>query len=203
MAARAADDPTPRPENVEPAPVVSERPAPFPTADAAGVREIADALQGWAGPVAVDTETTGLDPARDRVRLIQVAAGQDVALIDVFAFADPVADLRPLFAALADKEQVGHNLQFDLRFLAPFEFVPGKVFDTILASRVRHAGDRAESNGRFRHGLGDAAARELGRSLDKSEQTPTGPGRSPPHNSGTPRPTPRCCYRSQARSGKS
>lgn len=136
-----------------------------------GVRITADALRRWAGPVAVDTETTGLDPARDRVRLIQIAAGEDVALIDVFALPDPVADLRPLFEALASKEVVGHNLQFDLRFLAPLGFVPGKVFDTMLASRVLHAGDRAENNGRFRHGLADVAARELGRALDKREQT--------------------------------
>jgi DNA polymerase-1 len=67
-------------------------------------------------------------------------------------------------------EVVGHNLQFDLRFLARLGFTPGRVFDTQLASQVLHAGERAENNAVLRHKLGDVAARELGRQLDKAEQ---------------------------------
>jgi DNA polymerase I-like protein with 3'-5' exonuclease and polymerase domains len=135
------------------------------------VRHLADAVSRWEGAVGLDTETTGLDPLTDRVRLLQVALNDDAAVIDVFRLPDPTADLAPLFAALRGKEVVGHNLQFDLRFLSPLGFVPGRVFCTLLASKVLHAGDREEEhNVRFKHGLGDVAERELGVSLDKGEQ---------------------------------
>ncbi|VTR92510.1 dna-directed dna polymerase : DNA polymerase OS=Meiothermus silvanus (strain ATCC 700542 / DSM 9946 / VI-R2) GN=Mesil_1349 PE=3 SV=1: DNA_pol_A_exo1: DNA_pol_A [Gemmata massiliana] len=135
---------------------------------AAGVEVIAAAVAEWSGPVAL--ETTELDPTRDRVRLVQIGIGDEVALIDLFALSDPSADLAPLFAALAGKEVVGHNVQFDLRMLAPLGFVPGRVYDTMLASKVLHAGGREETNARLKHGLADVAERELGRELDKGEQ---------------------------------
>jgi DNA polymerase-1 len=136
-----------------------------------GVTTVADALTGWTGAVGLDTETTGLDPRTDRVRLIQIARGERVWLIDVFALPNPVADLAPLFAVLTAKEVVGHNVLFDLRMLAPLGFIPGRVFDTLLASRVLYAGEREEgNNARMRHGLEDAVERELNRKLDKGEQ---------------------------------
>ena len=137
---------------------------------AAGIGTLTEALTGWAGPIGLDTETTGLDPRTARVRLIQIAAGEDVAVIDVFALPAPRADLAPLFAALAGKEIIGHNLQFDLRMLSPLGFVPGSVFDTMLSSRVLYAGRRDTTGARFKHGLGDVVARELGRELDKGQQ---------------------------------
>ncbi|QJW98180.1 DNA polymerase [Frigoriglobus tundricola] len=158
-------------------PSVTPVPAPHVITTAAGVGTLVDALTGWAGPIGLDTETTGLDPRTDRVRLIQVAVGEDVAVVDVFALANPRGDLAPLFAALAGKEIVGHNAQFDLRFLSPLGFVPGRVFDTMLASRVRHAGRRDGTGARLKHGLGDVVARELGRELDKDHQASDWSGR--------------------------
>lgn len=98
-------------------------PTPLLTTTARGVADIAEVVAGWKGVVALDTETTGLDPLTHRVRLIQVALGDDVAVIDLFAVPDPAA-LAPLFEALAGKEVVAHNLQFDIRFLAPLGFTP-------------------------------------------------------------------------------
>ncbi len=138
--------------------------------DPAGVAVVAEAIKGWPGPVGLDTETTGLDPARDRVRLVQIALGDDTCVIDLFALTDPAADLAPLFEVLATVEVIGHNVQFDLRFLARVGFTPGRVFDTMLASRVLHAGDRSANNARLTHGLEDVVARELGQTLDKTHQ---------------------------------
>jgi len=45
-------------------------------------------------------------------------------------------------------------------------FTPGSVHDTMLASQVLHAGDRA-----IRHGLKDVAARTLDVTLDKELQS--------------------------------
>jgi DNA polymerase-1 len=113
----------------------------------------------------VDLETTGLNPAGDRIRLIQVAVDEGTAVIDLFAFADLAAALAPLFVVLAEKELVGHNIvSFDLPFLAQLGFAPTRVFDTALASRVVYAGERVD------HDLAAVVQRELGRSLDKDEQ---------------------------------
>lgn len=149
--------------------------APPVTTTASGVATIAEALVGWEQPVGLDTETTGLNPLTDRVRLIQVAVGDEVAVIDVFALPDPAADLEPLFAVLARKEVVGHNLSFDLAFLAKLGFVPGRTRDTMLASQVLDAGDRT-----VRHGLKDVAARHLGLEVDKELQAADWSGRLTP-----------------------
>lgn len=142
-----------------------------PVADTDGLTSVLAAVVADGGPVGLDTETTALDPRVARVRLLQVAVGSRVYVVDLFAFADPAAALAPVFAALASVEVVGHNLQFDLRVLAPLGFAPGKVYDTLLASRVLYAGRRGDKNAPFKHGLADCVRRELGGALAKDEQT--------------------------------
>jgi len=116
--------------------------------------------------VALDLETTGLDPRKDRVRLLSVAAdtidGEPFAyLIDCFHI-----DPRRLFGLLADRPLVGHNLQFDLTFLARMGFEPGAVHDTMLLSQLLY-GPR---KGRGFHSLAQTAERELGQTLPKELQ---------------------------------
>jgi len=86
----------------------------------------------------LDTETTGLDPFMDRLRLVQLAVlDGPVYLIDCFAV-DPRL-LAPLFAAPDGPTLVGHNLTFDLRFLiqAGLPIPPCRwLFDTMLAVQV-------------------------------------------------------------------
>jgi DNA polymerase-1 len=110
--------------------------------------------------VGLDLETTGLDPLTDRIRLLSLATDRGAYLVDCFA-----VDPRPLFDLLVGKTVIGHNLQFDLSFLAGLGFVPGKVRDTMLLSQLLHAGRR------YGHKLGDCAERELGKKLDKELQT--------------------------------
>lgn len=139
--------------------------------DAEGVNILAGGIEDWGSAVAVDTETTGLDPEQDRVRLIQVAFNGNVTLVDMFALPEPESALAPLFEAMNGVEIVGHNLQFDLRFLAKLGFVPGKVFCTLLASQVLHAGERdEETNGRLKHSLESVVGRELGLTMNKTQQ---------------------------------
>jgi DNA polymerase-1 len=91
-----------------------------------------------APTLGLDTETTGLDPFMDRLRLVQLAVPDGpVYLIDCFA-ADPRL-LAPLFAAPNGPTLVGHNLTFDLRFLiqAGLPIPPCRwLFDTMVAVQV-------------------------------------------------------------------
>jgi DNA polymerase-1 len=117
--------------------------------------------------VGLDTETTGLDPRSDRVRLLQLAAdtidgGTFAYLVDCNAI-----DPSPLWEALGGKELVIHNAAFDLAFLARLAFTPNApVHDTLLLARLLEAGGPHFQRCR----LPDCCERYLGRSLDKTEQ---------------------------------
>jgi hypothetical protein len=97
------------------------------------VAELAASLRG-VGRVGLDLETTGLDPRRDRVRLLALATEQGTWIVDCFE-----VDPRPLFPILAEKELVIHNALFDLGMLAEMGFELGEgggVIDTMLLSQL-------------------------------------------------------------------
>jgi DNA polymerase I-like protein with 3'-5' exonuclease and polymerase domains len=121
------------------------------------------AVEDSGGPVGLDTETTGLNHATDRCRLLSLATPKGTFLIDLFAV--PAGALGDVFEALARVDVIGHNLGFDLPFLARLGFTPGPVGDTMVASQVLHGGDITA-----RHTLKDVAARTLGLTLDKELQ---------------------------------
>jgi DNA polymerase-1 len=132
--------------------------------DPVGLGMVAAALDSTA-VVGVDTETTGLHPQNDRVRLLCLACdtidgGAYVYLVDCFAV-DPTS----LWELLAEKELVLHNAVFDLGFLARMGLTPAaKVNDTMLLSRCLYAGAGEQ------HGLADCVRRELGKELPKEMQ---------------------------------
>ena len=120
-----------------------------------------------AAPVlGVDTETTGLDPRRDRLRLIQFALDDRVVVVD--AFTCPVQRLAPIFAAR--HLLAFHHAKFDLGFLhasgLPWPEAP--LFDTQLAALLLGAGTADGKLPQSRLDL--VAARYLGTSLDKTLQ---------------------------------
>ncbi len=67
--------------------------------------------------MAVDTETTSLDPHADHLRLVQIAVhGLPVLVLECFSFMPDDHDL--LAAVLAtDAVKVFQNAKFDLQFL--------------------------------------------------------------------------------------
>ena len=120
--------------------------------------------------VALDCETTSLDPRTGRVRLLSLTCetmdgGQFTYLVDVFA-----VDPAPLWRPLATAELVAHNAAFDLGFLAALGFAPGKVHDTLLMSNVLYASARMRGTAPLRHGLKDCCQREIGVTLAKDLQ---------------------------------
>ncbi|MBX6753654.1 MAG: bifunctional 3'-5' exonuclease/DNA polymerase [Thermorudis peleae] len=113
----------------------------------------------------LDTETTGLDPHTDRVRLVQLAVPDGpVYLVDCFAV-DPRV-LQPLFDAAETPVLVGHNLAFDLAFLlqAGLQLPPRRwLVDTGLAAQLLDAAPMMPA-------LTDLVATFLGVTLDKTHQ---------------------------------
>jgi DNA polymerase-1 len=118
------------------------------------------------GLVGLDLETSGLDPREDRIRLLSLAldtcdVGERVYLVDCFT-----VDPSPLWPHLHDAAIVGHNLAFDLQFMARCGgFVPGTCFDTLLMSKVLSAGPE-----RLPHDLKSVCERHLGLTISKDEQ---------------------------------
>jgi ribonuclease D len=121
------------------------------------------------GPsVAVDTETTGLHPHRDRLCLVQVCSGDNVCHLVHFP-----PDLQPRFAApnlkalLVDPSvfKLFHFARFDVGMLRRWlGIVCAPVYCTKIASRlVRTYTDR--------HGLKDLCRELLGVELSKEQQS--------------------------------
>ena len=117
--------------------------------------------------IGVDTETTGLDPLRSRVRLLQIATPEESFVIDLFqvkAFDNPA--LRNIFTS-ETPEKALHNAKFDLKMiLHHFGVEVRGIFDTMLASQLIGAGSRVEGG----HGLAAVTGRHLGQDVDKSSQ---------------------------------
>ena len=115
--------------------------------------------------IAVDTETTGLSPHTDRLRLIQIAAaGLPVFVIDCFSFLPDGAGL--VKEILENRSvKVFQNAKFDLQFLMAFGIHPHPIFDTMLAGQLLRS-----SGGAARAGLDALAQHYLNETLDKDEQ---------------------------------
>ena len=118
------------------------------------------------GPVAVDTETMGLHPGRDRLCLVQISDGcGDEHLVRFSPGSDYNASR--LKAVLADPERIKlyHFARFDLASIhAYLGVMAAPVFCTKIASRlVRTYTDR--------HGLKDLVKELLGVELSKQQQS--------------------------------
>ena len=119
-----------------------------------------------AGPIAIDTETMGLVPGRDRLCLIQISdGGGDEHLV---RFGRNSSYAAPnLKAVLADPERLKlyHFARFDLAVIRQYlEVVAAPVFCTKIASRlVRTFTDR--------HGLKELVRETLGVEISKQQQS--------------------------------
>jgi ribonuclease D len=122
-------------------------------------------LSRYGRQVAIDTETMGLNPARDRLCVIQLSPGDGTA--DIVQIAPGQSDAPNLKALLGDKSvtKLFHFARFDLAALyAAFGVMPEPVYCTKIASRlVRTYTDR--------HGLKDLARELLGVDMSKQQQS--------------------------------
>ena len=111
--------------------------------------------------IGLDVETTLVD--RD-LCTIQVSTPAYNAIVDALAVRD-LAALAPVFES-TDTVKVIHNAVFERSVLSRLNLSLVNVFDTLTASR-RIRGKRIDGG----HGLAAVCERELGRTVDKTEQT--------------------------------
>ncbi|MGA2554834.1 MAG: HRDC domain-containing protein [Verrucomicrobiota bacterium] len=108
--------------------------------------------------LALDTEADSLHAYPEKICLIQITVGEEDWLIDPLA---PL-DLAPLWTALKPHPLILHGADYDLRMLRKNHgFVPERIFDTMLASRL--LGDRV-------FGLANLLQKYLGVTLEKGSQ---------------------------------
>jgi ribonuclease D len=119
----------------------------------------------FGSAVAIDTETMGLNPHRDRLCAVQLSAGDGTAhVVQVMAGQTKAPNLVKL---LKDRKvtKIFHFARFDLAVLEhSFDVVTGPVYCTKIASRlVRTFTDR--------HGLKDLVKELLSLELSKQQQS--------------------------------
>ncbi|TBW41265.1 ribonuclease D [Siculibacillus lacustris] len=127
-------------------------------------RDLPD-LSNYGASVAIDTETMGLLPHRDRLCVVQLSPGDGT--VDVVQIDKGQTEAPNLQRLLADPGvvKIFHYARFDLAALYnAFGVMPQPVFCTKVASKlVRTSTDR--------HGLKDLCRELLGVDLSKQQQT--------------------------------
>lgn len=119
----------------------------------------------FSGAVAVDTETLGLKPLRDRLCLVQLSAGDGTAHLVQFDGKDWSAPRLKALLADARITKIFHYARFDVAVLEQYlGVVTGPIYCTKIASKlVRTYTDR--------HGLKDLCHELLGIELSKQQQS--------------------------------
>jgi ribonuclease D len=122
-------------------------------------------LSAYKGAVAIDTETMGLDPQRDRLCVVQLSPGDGSAdVVQIGAGQTRAPNIERL---LADRSvlKLFHFARFDLGILTKtFNVMPEPIYCTKIASRlVRTYTDK--------HGLKDLVRELLGIDLSKQQQS--------------------------------
>jgi ribonuclease D len=122
-------------------------------------------LSRYTDSVAIDTETMGLNPHRDRLCVVQMSNGDGTA--DVIQIPKDRSDAPNLKALLANPKiiKIFHFARFDLAALTnAFGVMPQPVYCTKIASRLT----RTYTD---RHGLKDLVREVLNIDLSKQQQS--------------------------------
>ena len=122
-------------------------------------------LSRYTGAVAIDTETMGLEPVRDRLCVVQLSPGDGSA--DVVQIGREIGPAPNLKALLADptKLKIFHFARFDIAMLSKWLGVmPQPIYCTKIASRLT----RTYTD---KHGLKDLTKELLGKDISKQQQS--------------------------------
>jgi ribonuclease D len=126
--------------------------------------DLPDLSRYRTGAVAIDTETMGLDPQRDRLCVVQLSPGDGTAdVVQIPPGAASAPNLRQLLAD-ANVLKIFHYARFDLGVLQTrFGLMAAPVYCTKIASRIA----RTYTD---KHGLKDLVREVLGVDLSKQQQ---------------------------------
>lgn len=117
------------------------------------------------GSVAIDTETMGLNPKRDRLCLVQLSIGDGTAHIVQFDGTDYSAPNLKKLLTDPDIVKIFHFARFDVAVVKEYIGVDcAPVYCTKIASRLCRTYTE-------RHGLKDLCRELIGVSLDKQQQS--------------------------------
>ena len=122
-------------------------------------------LSRYGKEVAIDTETMGLDPRRDRLCVVQLSPGDGSA--DVVQIAPGQKKAPNIEKLLADPAivKIFHYARFDVAVMAnAFGVMAGPIYCTKIASRLA----RTYTD---KHGLKDLTREVLGVDLSKQQQS--------------------------------
>jgi ribonuclease D len=121
-------------------------------------------LSRYTGAVAIDTETMGLEPVRDRLCVVQLSPGDGSAdVVQIGRDIGPAPNLKALLAD-ASKLKIFHFARFDIAILfKALGVMPGPVYCTKIASRLT----RTYTD---KHGLKDLVKDMLGKDISKQQQ---------------------------------
>lgn len=115
--------------------------------------------------VAVDTETLGLNPLRDRLCLVQLSAGDGTAHLIQFSQDNYKAPNLKKILQNSDIEKIFHYARFDIAVLSHYLNVQASpIFCTKIASKLT----RTYTD---RHGLKDICRELVGVDLSKQQQS--------------------------------
>jgi ribonuclease D len=118
-----------------------------------------------SGAVAIDTETLGLVPGRDRLCVVQLSAGDGTADVVQIAAGQTRAPVIECLLADASLTKLFHFARFDVAILyKTFGVMPGPIYCTKIASKLA----RTYTD---RHGLKDLVRELLGLELSKQQQS--------------------------------
>ena len=122
-------------------------------------------LSRYTGAVAIDTETMGLEPGRDRLCVVQLSPGDGSAdVVQIAAGQNKAPNIERLLADTS-KVKLFHFGRFDIAVLAKaFGVMPQPIYCTKIASRLT----RTYTD---RHGLKDLTKELLGKEISKQQQS--------------------------------
>ena len=122
-------------------------------------------ISRYGAVIAIDTETLGLNPGRDRLCVVQLSPGDGSAdVVQIARGQTSAPNLQKLFGD-PNRTKLFHFARFDLAVLThAFGTMPEPVYCTKIASRIA----RTYTD---RHGLKDLVKEILGHDLSKQQQS--------------------------------